>query len=508
MLASVPSCSQPLYAVIDLGSNSFHMLISRLVADSVQVVDKVKRKVRLASGLNEDNILDHKAMARGWECLSFFAERLQDIPTENIKIVATATLRLAKNSADFISKAEIILGHKIELISGEEEAHNIYLGVAHTTCSADKRLVIDIGGASTELIVGSGFDAKKVCSLNMGCVTFNSKFFAHGEYTEQAFNAAIDTAKAILHPQAQAYIDISWDSALGISGTLQAVAEVLTAQGKVEEITLANLLDIKRQIIACNSIEQLDIVGLENERKPVFASGIAILTAIFMVFNLDEVQLAGGAIREGVLYELLPNMRNVSIRQRTVIGLIQRFSIDERHAYRVANIADKLFTKVASKWQLSTNLANLLQSACVLHEIGLLLEYKGNKKHAQYILENTDLAGFSNSERKLLIALVTNYKTDPNTNTLSKQSFTSKTLAIRALVILRLAVVLSKRRIDDALSRFDLKVDGNHVNLVLEAEFMTKHPLIAAELQQEVHYLAEFGIDFSKSTFTEIIPSE
>ncbi|MDX2320465.1 MAG: guanosine-5'-triphosphate,3'-diphosphate pyrophosphatase [Moritella sp.] len=504
MLASVPSCSQPLYAVIDLGSNSFHMLISRLVADSVQVVDKVKRKVRLASGLNEDNILDHKAMARGWECLSFFAERLQDIPTENIKIVATATLRLAKNSADFISKAETILGHKIELISGEEEAHNIYLGVAHTTCSADKRLVIDIGGASTELIVGSGFDAKKVCSLNMGCVTFNNEFFAQGVISEQAFNRALDKAKAILLPQAQSYIDISWDSALGVSGTLQAVAEVLTAQGKVEQITLANLLEIKQQVVACKSIEQLDIVGLDSDRKPVFVSGLAILTAIFMVFQLDEVQLAGGAIREGILYELLPNMRNVSIRQRTVIGLIQRFSIDERHAYRVANLAGKLFAQVANKWQLSTNVGNLLQSACVLHEIGLLLEYKGNKKHAQYILENTDLAGFSNSERKLLIALVTNYKTDPNTDTLYNQSFTTTTFAIRALVILRLAVALSKRRTDDVLRRFELNVEGNSVDLVLESEFMTEHPLIAAELTQEVNYLAEFDINFSKSTFAKV----
>ncbi len=497
MLASVPSCSQPLYAVIDLGSNSFHMLITRLVADSVQVVDKVKRKVRLAAGLDENNILDQDAMARGWECLSFFAERLQDIPTENIKIVATATLRLAVNSKDFISKAESMLGYKIELISGEQEAHHIYLGVAHTTCSADKRLVIDIGGASTELIVGSGFTAQKVCSLDMGCVTFNNEFFANGQLSAAAFAKASNKANTLLTPLVGDYQRLGWDTALGVSGTLQAVAEVLTAQAKVQKITLSNLLDIQQQLIACKNINQLDIVGLQAERKPVFASGLAILIAIFKVFGLSEVQIAGGAIREGILYELLPNMRNVNIRYRTLLGLIERFSIDERHAYRVANIADKAFAAVRVNWQLNSDLGSILQSACVLHEIGLLLEFKNNKKHAAYILNNADLAGFSNAERSLLIALVSNYKTDINHQAIQQQCLTSNILVVRAMAILRLAVILAKRRTDDELAQYDFKADGNGLCLLLPQQFIDHHPLIFANLKQEVAHLARVNIQLT-----------
>ncbi|WNC68336.1 guanosine-5'-triphosphate,3'-diphosphate pyrophosphatase [Thalassotalea nanhaiensis] len=494
MSASVPSCSQPLYAVIDLGSNSFHMLITRLVADSVQVVDKVKRKVRLASGLDVDNALSDEAMARGWECLSLFAERLQDIPDQNIKIVATATLRLATNSNTFITKAETILGHKINLISGIEEAHNIYLGVAHTTSSADKRLVIDIGGASTELIVGSGFDVKQACSLNMGCVTFNGEFFADGTFSENAFEQAINKARIILSDVSAQYKGIGWDTALGISGTLQAVAEVLTAQGKVQKITLANLQDIQQQVVSFQTIDKLNILGLEAERKPVFAPGLAILTAIFAEFNIAEVYLAGGAIREGVLYELLPNMRNVNIRQRTLLGLIQRFSIDERHAYRVADIANNAFEQLQTQWQLTNELGTILQSACVLHEIGLLLEYKGNKKHAKYILENTDLAGFSNSERKLLIALVTNHKTDIDETAIENQYLTSKQQAIFLIVILRIAVILSKRRTDDVMPSFSLTADQMNVSLHLPEVFVRNHPLISADLKQECIDLSTLGV--------------
>lgn len=494
MTASIPSCSQPLYAVIDLGSNSFHMLITRLVADSVQVVDKVKRKVRLASGLDEQNILDPKAMARGWECLSFFAERLQDIPSENIKIVATATLRLAKNSEQFIRKAEAILGHKVQLISGIEEAKNIYLGVAHTTSGVDKRLVIDIGGASTELIVGSGFDVKLACSLHMGCVTFNGEFFAEGDFTEQAFAKAVNKAKKILKEHQLAFQTIDWDIALGVSGTLQALAEVLNGQGKVQQITLENLKQITQQIIACKHMSQLKIIGLNAERKPVFASGVAILTAIMETFNITNVQIAGGAIREGLLYELLPNMRNVNIRQRTLIGLIERFSIDERQAYRVADIADFAYRQLQQTWQLTDALSTILQSACVLHEIGLLLEYKGNKKHAEYILEHADLAGFSNAERQLLIALVANYKTDINHQVLTKQSYAPLQQAVYLIAILRIAVILSKRRSDDVMPLFDIKAKQQTLSLSLPETFLTKHPLISAELKQEIADIKELGI--------------
>ncbi|WP_371187279.1 guanosine-5'-triphosphate,3'-diphosphate pyrophosphatase [Thalassotalea maritima] len=497
MSKPLPSVAEPLYAVIDLGSNSFHMLIARLVADSVQVVDKVKRKVRLASGLDDNHMLDDKSMARGWECLSFFAERLQDIPRENIRVVATATLRLAKNADVFLQQAETVLGFPIEVITGEQEARHIYLGAAHTTCGAEARLVIDIGGASTELVVGQQFEPKIVRSLDIGCVTFNHRYFSGGVLSEQAFNDAIRAAKTKLSAIKSDYQQFGWDLVLGVSGTLQAAAETLSAQGLGQKLTLENLRLLKTQVIAGQQLNQLNIVGLQDDRKPVFAPGLAILIAILEEFAIDEVQLAGGAIREGILYELLPNMRNMNIRQRTLMGLIERFSIDEMHAYRVANLADKAVSQVQKSWQLSNELASILQSACVLHEIGLLLEFKRSKKHAQYILANTVLAGFSHDQRLLLTALVANYKTDINLSVITEQSYTEQQKAIYLIVLLRLAVILAKRRRDDAMPDFILQASENTLVLKLPQAFCQKHPLISAELKQECKDITACGFHFS-----------
>ncbi|QDP02716.1 guanosine-5'-triphosphate,3'-diphosphate pyrophosphatase [Thalassotalea sp. PS06] len=496
-MAEKPSHNQPLYAVIDLGSNSFHMMISRLVADSVQVVDKVKRKVRLASGLNEQGELDSKSMARGWECLSFFAERLQDIPAENIQIVATATLRIAKNAKTFLERAEQILGHKITVISGDEEAKLIYLGVAHTTISQNNRLVIDIGGASTELIVGQGFDPQLMQSLDMGCVTFNQQFFPENIYSEAAFKAANAQAKKVLTPFEHAYRDANWESALGVSGTLQAIMEVLTAQGRLPIINLVKLQELKQQVLACGNLNSLDITGLVNERKPVFASGLAILIALFENLKIDELQLAGGAIREGLLYELLPNMRNVNIRMRTLNGLMARFNIDERQAYRVADIADQACQQLLSTWQFAQHYRSILQSACVLHEIGLQLEYKGNKQHAVYILQHADLAGFSTPERLLLCALVGNYKTDVDVTLLNRQTFAPLWSACQLLAILRLSVILSKRRKDDVMPEFSITGVDKTLKLTLPDAWLKQHPLVSAELKQEIIDIAKLDIELS-----------
>ncbi|TKB46279.1 exopolyphosphatase [Thalassotalea mangrovi] len=497
MTAESQAHTQPLYAVIDLGSNSFHMLISRLVADSVQVVDKVKRKVRLASGLDSQGYLDAKAMARGWECLSFFAERLQDIPANNIRIVATATLRLAQNASDFLAKAEQILGHQIRLISGDEEARLIYLGVAHTTISQHNRLVIDIGGASTELIVGQGFEPQIMQSLPMGCVTFNKQFFPGDQYSGEAFNQAQTHASQVLAPFRQTYMEASWESVLGVSGTLQAIIEVLTAQQSLPIITRAKLEELKLQVLSAGSLNNLDIAGLVNERKPVFVSGLAILLALFEQLEITELQLAGGAIREGLLYELLPNMRNQNIRIRTLNALIARFSIDERQAYRVADIADQACQQLRASWQLPQHYRSILQSACVLHEIGLLLEFKGNKQHAVYILQHADLAGFSPAERLLLCALVGNYKTDLDLTLLKQQNFAPVWQACQLLAILRLAVILSKRRKDDVMPEFALTGVDQELQLTLPHAWLQRHPLISAELKQEIIDIAALAINLT-----------
>jgi exopolyphosphatase/guanosine-5'-triphosphate,3'-diphosphate pyrophosphatase len=498
---SVNTNNSPLYAVIDLGSNSFHMLIARLIADSVQTVDKVKRKVRLASGLNENNLLNQEAIARGIECLAFFAERLQDIPASNIRIVATATLRIATNANDFLQQAEKTLNHKINLLSGVQEAEQIYLGVAHTSCSAKQRLVLDIGGASTEIIVGEGFTSKKVCSLNIGCVTFKKYFFSDNQLNNTNFNKAIAAAKSTLVSIVDDYKKIGWQSVLSGSGTMQALAEIQQFQHKPAIIDLDFLQQIKQQIIACKTIDNLKINGLASDRKPVFASGIAILIALFESLAIKQLQLSSGAIREGLLYEMLPNMRAITIRSRTIKALEERFHIDNHHNQRINTQAQALYQQLAPIWQLtSNNDRQLLSASCLLHEIGLLLEYKHHQHHGAYILSQADLPGFDQADRQLLVALVRNYKGDIEKNLLNEQSATSTQNAYYLLAILRLAVILCRRRGDDILPNYQVSSNNNIIELSLPTKWLQQHPLICDELKQEQHYFKaiELSLEIKK----------
>ncbi|WP_206486032.1 exopolyphosphatase [Thalassotalea sp. G2M2-11] len=489
-----PCQRSPLYAVIDLGSNSFHMLITRQLADSVQVVDKVKRKVRLASGLDKQNKLSQQAIARGLECLSFFAERLQDIPTDNIRIVATATLRLANNRDDFIAQANVILNHQITLLSGEQEAQYIYQGVAHTNCSDNKRLVIDIGGASTELIVGEGITAKQVTSLNIGCVTFINQYFANGLLSEDNFERAIKAASKELSTIVSSYQQIGWQSVLGGSGTMQALAEVLTYQHQPTIITLEYLQAFKQQLIHCQSIKHIAIAGLSSERTPVIASGLSILLAIFQCFNIKQLQLSSGALREGLLYEMLPHDAKVNIRQRTINALMQRFHVDRHHAENIKNQALSLFQSFQSAWQLKQdNDYQILLASCQLHEIGLLLEFKHHQRHNAYIINNAELPGFEQADRQLLSALVLLYKGDIDAKLL-QQSTCNYQNAQYLLAILRLAIILCRRRKDDVLPQYQAKVNGNTIHLCLPTAWLTQHPLIADELHQENQHLKVFNL--------------
>jgi len=487
--------TSPLYAVIDLGSNSFHMLITRLVEDSVQVVDKVKRKVRLASGLNENNKLDDAAFARGLECLSFFAERLQDIPAENIRIVATATLRIATNADEFIVQANRVLGQEIKLLSGEQEAKQIYLGVAHTCCSADHRLVIDIGGASTEIIVGNGFEAQKVTSLNMGCVTFNNNFFNNDQLSLDNFNDAITTAKKLLHPIVCDYQTIGWQSVLGGSGTMQALAEILAAQHLPAIISASFLQDIKIRLLSYHEFSAVEINGLSNERIPVFASGLAILIAIFDSFDIKSLNLSSGALREGLLYEMLPNMRLVNIRQRTISSLIHRFHIDEQQSARVKNQIRNLFDQITPSTTIAKNSSfYLLLNACDLIEVGLLLEYKHHQKHGAYIIKHADLPGFTHAERTFLVAIIELYKGKVDLDLLVNQTAVAFTAAKILLLILRIAVILCHRRADDVLPKYQVRFEKKNMTLFLPEQWLLNHPLILDELLQENINLEALGL--------------
>ena len=297
------------YAVIDLGSNSFHLLITQQVNNQVQVVAKIKQKIRLAAGLNINNELSQDSIIRGLDCLTLFSQHLKGIPLSNIRVVATAALRIAKNRDDFLTPANKILPLKIRLLSGKQEAKKIYSGVAHT-CLDDfdkKRFVIDIGGASTELIIGQGFDAKRAISLNLGCVSFKESYFADNLLTENNFSAAITAAIKTITPVAKSFITLGWQSTLGRSGSMQALAEILSDRQQPIIITPAFLQEIKQSLILCKTIDNISLSGLREDRAPVLASGLSILIALFTVFNITELELSKGALREGLLYEMLPS---------------------------------------------------------------------------------------------------------------------------------------------------------------------------------------------------------
>ncbi len=296
------------YAVVDLGSNSFHLRITQLVNNKIKVVAKIKQKVRLAAGLNDNNELNQDAINRGIDCLTLFSEHLKGIPASNIRIVATAALRIAINRDDFLIPANKILPVKIKLISGEQEAKIIYSGVAHT-CQDNfekKRFVIDIGGASTELIIGQGFDAKHTISLNLGCVSFKEIFFADNLLTERNFTTAIAAAIKIITPISVNFLNLGWQSVLGSSGSMQALAEILHGRKQPIIITSDFLQEIKQALIHCKIIDNISFSGLRADRAPVLASGLSILIALFKVFNIAELTLSTGALREGLLYEMLP----------------------------------------------------------------------------------------------------------------------------------------------------------------------------------------------------------
>jgi len=302
-------CTDSHFAVIDLGSNSFFLQITQLKNNQLEIVEKVKQKVRLAAGLNSNNELSNEAIIRGLDCLTLFSKYLKGIPLSNIRIVTTATLRIAINRDDFLIQANTILPLKINLLSGEQEAKTIYSGVAHTSqgdCNK-KRLVIDIGGASTELIIGQGFEAKHAISINMGCVSYREKFFSNGFLTESNFTTAISAASNMITPVAEDFLKLGWQSVLGSSGCMQALAEILRDRQQPIIITARFMQEIKQELILCKNIDDIQLSGLRDDRKPVLASGLSILIALFNVLKITELTLSTGALREGLLYEMLPS---------------------------------------------------------------------------------------------------------------------------------------------------------------------------------------------------------
>ncbi|MGX9418734.1 guanosine-5'-triphosphate,3'-diphosphate diphosphatase [Vibrio sp. WJH972] len=485
------NASTPFYAAIDLGSNSFHMLVVRHVEGSVQTMAKIKRKVRLAAGLDAKNHLSQEAMQRGWDCLSLFAERLQDIPESHIRIVGTATLRVASNIDEFLEKANQILGHSIEVISGEEEAATIYKGVAHTSGGLGQRLVVDIGGASTELVIGEGFDAKALTSLKMGCVTWLNRYFQDHKLSQSNFTNAIDAAKTALEPILNQYRSLGWDISVGASGTVQALQEIMVAQGMDEVITHSKLQRLQSQAMYFDQLEELEIEGLTSERALVFPSGLSILIAIFQVLDIESMTLAGGALREGLVYEMIDDLRQDDIRRRTVESVQTRYQIDRLYGNQVAQLVSTMLEQCGDNWIRESQAKFLINTVAQLHEIGLSIDFKTAGEHSAYLLKNLDLPGFTQAQQFLISELSRRYRDTltpiPNQHALSNNS------AKRLLQLLRLAIILSHRRQTQVEAEFTLIANDDELTLVISKTWLIQNPLTKSELELEANRQSDLG---------------
>jgi exopolyphosphatase/guanosine-5'-triphosphate,3'-diphosphate pyrophosphatase len=485
--APVPQ-SQPeqLYAAVDLGSNSFHMVVVRVSAGSVHIIGKVKQKVRLAAGLDDNMLLDEASLKRGWECLETFSERLQDIPLSNIKVVGTATLRLAKNADVFIARAEQILKHKLDVISGEEEARQIYLGVAYTSANQGNSLVIDIGGASTEVIIGNDMAPIHLVSLNMGCVTFNERYFSDGKLTEAAFEQAIEGARSLLLSIVDDFVCFDWQQCLGASGTPQAITEILVAQGISDAIRIDYLLNLKQQCIDCRSIQALQIEGLTEARRSIFPSGLAILIALFEQLKIKDMQISGGALREGLIYGMLDNMQQNDRRWQTLEHTMAHFHIEAQQANRVKSLALSLFKQVDEQVDAGKIHGEaILIGAAMLHELGLHIEYKKYHAHGAYILAYLPLIGYSQQQREGIKTLVFSHRQEIDIQLFDNFPSDIRGVLLNLSRILRLACLLSIRRKDKLLPDIELKLEGDDWQLSFPTGWLKAHPLIDAELANE-----------------------
>ena len=484
-----------LYAAVDLGSNSFHMVIARLNEGRMQIVDRIKERVRLAEGMDEQRRMSSEAMARGLDCLALFAERLTNIKPDQIRIAGTYTLRRASNAREFVSEATKVLNHPIEIISGQEEARLIYQGVAHTQHIEGQVLVVDIGGGSTELIIGEGFDSKALTSRKMGCVSFTQSFFANGKLSEKAFNNAVLEAQHQLAPIINQYRKLGWQSCLGSSGSIRTVRDVLQGEGWTDgAITLAGLERLKREMLDHKRVDQLKLAGLTEERQEVFAAAVAILLGLFTSLPIERMEYSDGALREGLLYEFEERLQHHDIRERTALALSTHYRIDKRQANRVEQSVLTLFDALSGPWEMPEEpYRAILGWAARLHEIGLAINYSGIHRHSAYILQNTDLPGFNQDDQALLAALVRFQRKGLKLSELPPLPNHDEQTVLRCIRILRLAVAAHHRRQDNLLPEWKVQAAEDQLVVTLPIDWCDENRLLMQNLEKEHRYCQEQG---------------
>ena len=484
-------------AALDLGSNSFHMVVARRVLGQLRVVDRLRETVRLAEGLTDDGGLRADVQERAFACLARFGQRIRNIPPACVRAVATNTVRQLRDPRAFLQPAEIALGHPIEIISGREEARLVYLGVAHAMpMSGKQRLVIDIGGGSTECIIGVGRDPLERESLQMGCVASTRRFFENGKLGRKRWNAALTEVSAEFQQFARAYRARGWDDTIGSSGTIRAVGEILAAMKLTRgAITDAGLSALCERTLAFERIGDVELPGLSDERRPVFAGGLLVLRAAFNELRIKRMQVSRAALREGVLQDMLGRAGERDPRDASVDALMTRYAADREQAAQVERTALALFDQAASVWNLDADARRMLAWAARIHELGLAVAHSQHHVHGAYLIANSDIAGFSRPEQLMLAALVRCQRRAIAKSVVESLPERLVLPTLRCALLLRLAVLLHRGHDPDALPEIRFAADGKKSIIRLPKAWLANHPLTLEDLASERAELSEIGYE-------------
>jgi exopolyphosphatase/guanosine-5'-triphosphate,3'-diphosphate pyrophosphatase len=486
-------------AAVDLGSNSFHMVLAQYTLGQLRVVDRLRETVRMADGLDRAGGLSEPARRRALDCLARFGQRMRGVPRLHVRALATNTVRQLRDPQSFLKPAEAALGAPIEVVSGREEARLIYLGVAHAQPPkpGQLRLVIDIGGGSTEFIIGRGFEPVERESLQAGCIASTRRFFPNGRLSKKKWKDALTEISAEFQQFAGLYRALGWQEALGSSGTHKSIGEICAAMRLTKgAITAEALPRVRERLLQAGSIDQIDLPGLSGDRRPIIAGGVLVLEAAFQALGLQKLLVSKAAMREGILYDMLGRGGGNDPRDASVAALTQRYGIDEAQAARVEGTAIRLCEQVAEAWALDDDDANMLGWAARVHELGLVIAHSQYHLHGAYVLENSDIAGFSRQEQQVLAALVRTHRRGVPKNAFDALPDRLLLSARRKAALLRLAVLLHRAHDSDPIPQLDLSADGNRLQLVVSRTWLANRPLLRADLLMEKEGMPGLGIEF------------
>ncbi|MBS0422392.1 MAG: Ppx/GppA family phosphatase [Proteobacteria bacterium] len=472
------------------------MVVARYSHGQLVIVDRLREMVRLGAGVEENGRIDKEVAARALGCLQRFGQRLRDMHAESVRVVGTNAFRVAHRKQAFLERAREALGHPIEIISGMEEARLIYAGVAHTMPSEPgRRLVADIGGGSTELIIGDGLTPLQLESLQMGCVSLSERFFRDGKISEKRIERAKMAARLELEPVQAAFRRRGWEHCAGSSGTVRAIGEAIKElEPQNLTITAPGIQRALKYIADAGHVRELRLTAITDDRRPVFPGGTVILSQIFEVLGVQEMRIADGAMREGLLYDMLGRAKNEDARDRTVRAMQKRYHVDEAQAERVCATVLDFLSQVRETWKLEAPLADFaLRWAAQLHEIGLDVAHSGYHRHGAYLLENADMPGFPREEQRLLARLVGGHRRKLDLEGVEELLPPWDTRVLYPIVLLRLAVLLHRGHNSAALPPIELNATPKSLEVQFPGRWLKDHPLTSADLQQEFEYLRDVG---------------